>query len=411
MEKATIRTLCLGLLLLSTTAFSQNGNNINGTIRYQDNFNFNWYGVTAYLHNSNGVIISTTNVNNGGHYMFHDVAAGTYNITFSTEQPAGGVTLTDAFLVMQNILQLYTFNPMQALAANVDGDEDIDWDDYDLILVGYLNEGEEFPVGPWIFEPCQVIVPAASREGFTTRGGSSGDVNGSLIPDPKSSSIFLDNPSICMTARSSDPIEFKLSSTGDFNVTGMHLIIDIPEGLQVFNVESSIPEANVTIQNNQVRVTWIDSKRKGFEIVNGRPLLVVTTKVTSPSREGNNYSLRLNDESHFIDASGEIVYGVALTLPTIRIINIEEFSVAVYPNPFRENTNLNCDLPENGSILISLFDQAGRQVREISDGNCSAGNYQARIDGPDLMPGIYHYTIVYSGNEQLINSGTIIKSK
>ncbi len=59
-------------------------------------------------------------------------------------------------------------------------------------------------------------MPNGAREGFTTRGGSSGDVNGSLVPDPKNSSIFLSNPTLNLTARPSDPIEFKLTSAGNF---------------------------------------------------------------------------------------------------------------------------------------------------------------------------------------------------
>jgi hypothetical protein len=410
MEKATFRTLCLGLLLLSTTAFSQGGNSFSGVVTYHDNYPMS--GVVAHLRDSTGIILDSTITDNTGTYSFSNVAAGTYKVTFTTTEDAGGVSLTDPFIILQKLSDPTSLTAIQRLAADVNGDGEINIDDYNKILIAYMNEENPFPIGPWVFEELHdVTLPAAAREGFTTRGGSSGDVNGSLMPDPKSISIFLDNPTINMTINSSDPIEFKMSGMENNIVAGMHLVIDIPDGLQALKAESSIPDTKVTIQNNQVRVTWIDRSQQGFEIVSGQPLLIITTKATSPSRDGNNYSLSLNNQSHFIDVNGNMISGVALLLPTIHVNMVEDFAVAVYPNPFRENTNLNCDLPEDGSILISLFDQAGRQVREISDGNCSAGNYQVKIDGSDLMPGIYHYTIKYSGDNQLINSGTIIKSK
>jgi len=408
MEKTTFWTLCLSLLLLSTTSFSQSGNNINGQVTYHDNLGM--AGVTAYLYDSNGEVTDTVITNNGGHYTFHNVPAGNYNITFATQQPAGGVTLSDAFLVMLKLFNLCTFTPIQTLAADVDGSGTVTWLDYSLILIGYLNEGDPFPVGPWVFEQLQVTMPAAAREGFTTRGGSSGDVNGSLVPDPKNSSIFLSNPSISLTASSSEPVEFRLSSAGNLNIAGMHLVIDIPEGLSLTGVESRIPGTSISIIKNQVRATWIDESRQGFEIENGMPILVITTKASISSDE-NNFSLRLSDESHFIDVSGELVSGVTLVLPTININTIKDLAVTVYPNPFTENSNLSYQLPQDGAIIISLFDQAGRRVQEMTNNACSAGKHEVKIDGANLMPGIYHYAIMYSGSEQLINTGTIIKSK
>jgi hypothetical protein len=409
MEKATFRTLCLGLLLLSATSFSQSGNNINGQVKYHNNFPMS--GVTAYLHNSSGEVISTTTTNNGGHYTFQNVAAGNYTLTFTTEETAGGVTLTDAFIVMLHLFNLYPFNSIQQLASDVNGSGTITWDDYFLILIGYLNQGDPFPIGPWVFEQFQVTMPAASREGFTTRGGSSGDVNGSLIPDPKNSSIFLSDPITSQTVSSSDPIDFTLSSNGNFIIAGMHLVIEIPEGLELIDVESSIPSASISKLNNEIRVTWIDDSREGFEIADGKSILVITTKQTSPTRDEKNYSLRLSNESHFIDVSGELISGVTLVLPTIHTNTIKDIAVAVYPNPFKDNTLLNYQIPEDGAVTISVFDQAGRQVQELKHSACLAGKHEVKIEGSDLVPGIYHYAVIYTGNHQLINTGTIIKSK
>jgi hypothetical protein len=409
MEKAILRTLCLSLLLLSTTVFSQGSYNFNGQVTYHDDYPMS--GVIAHLTDSIGNIVDSATTNNGGHYTFHNVAPGNYTITFTTGEPAGGVNLTDPFIVMQRLLNLCTFTPIQELAGDVDGDGILTEDDYDLILLGYMNQEEPFPIGPWVFEQAAITIPTAARDEFTTRGGSSGDVGGVLVPDPKISSIFLDNPVMSLTAGPSDPIDFKLTGAGNLEITGMHLVIKIPEGLSVLSVESPISTASISILQDQVRVTWIDNDRQSFEIMNGMPLLVITTKTTGVSRDGKSYSLKLSDESHFINADGELIYGVSLTLPIINLIAKKDIALTVYPNPFMEYANLSYLLPGEGHVIISLFDQTGRLVQEIVNGDCSAGNHQVKIDGADLVPGIYHYSIIYTGSEQFLSTGTMIKSK
>ncbi len=79
----------------------------------------------------------------------------------------------------------------------------------------------------------------------------------------------------------------------------------------------------------------------------------------------DSYSLKLSDESHFINADGELISGVNLVLPTINMSVKKDMAVTVYPNPFTEYANLNYQLPEDGHVIISLFDQAGRRVQEI----------------------------------------------
>jgi hypothetical protein len=409
MEKSIVRTLCLSFLLLSITAFSQDGNSFSGQVIYHNNYPM--AGVTAHLRDSIGNVIDSVITDNTGNYTFSNVASGNYMVTFTTNQPSGGVSLTDPFIIMQRLLNLCTFNSIQELAADVDGDGTVTWDDYSLILIAYMNEENPFPVGPWVFEQLNVTIPTGAREGFTTRGTSSGDSNGSLVPDPKNSPIYLTNPSLCLAANHSDPIEFKLTSSGNLEIAGMHLVIKIPEGLKVLNVESPVSAANISIFNDQVRVTWIDEARQAFEIMNGMPLLVITTEATAVSRDENNYSLKLSDESHFINTDGELISGVNLVLPTIIISKIKDLAATVYPNPFIEYTNLNFQLPGDGNVIISLFDQSGRQVQKIINGNASAGSNQVKIDGADLIPGMYHYSIMYSGSNQQINNGTIIKSK
>ena len=162
MEKFTLRGLCLGLILLSTTAFSQGGSNFLGRVLYHNNYPMS--GVNAYLHQPNGTIIDTAITNNQGYYQFSNLNNGNYTITFSTNQTAGGIELNDAFLVMLKLMNMITFTPIQTLAADVNGSGTITWTDYFIILIGYLTQGNPFPIGPWVFESTPITIPNPSRD-------------------------------------------------------------------------------------------------------------------------------------------------------------------------------------------------------------------------------------------------------
>ena len=307
-------------------------------------------------------------------------------------------------------MNLYTFTPIQELAADVNCTGTITWSDYFMILVSYLNQGNPFP-NDWVFQTASVTIPTGSRDGYISRSSSSGDVNGNLQPDPKSNPIFLNNPVVNLTADISTPIEFNLSGGQNLQIAGMHLAIRIPADLNVISVESPIPDASIFISQGQIRVTWIDKTRQGFEITEGTPLLVIGTKATDLSRDGQSYSLTLGNESHFINIDGELLPGVSLILPTIDLKIQKDHAHSAYPNPFLNNATVYYHLPQDGHVIIALYDQSGKQVQEMENGVSSAGSHQVNIDGSSLLPGIYHYSIRFSGNDQYISTGTMIKSR
>jgi hypothetical protein len=409
MEKAIFRTICLGLLLTSKLVFSQGGSDFLGEVRYQNDMPMS--NVNAYLHDSTGNIIGTAVTDDYGVYTFPNLMPGEYTLTFDTYKEAGGIELNDAYLVEQYLLGQYDLSPIQVLAADVDGDGFVTIEDYNLIWLGYLNQCNPFPVGPWVFEPASFTWPMESRDGLTTKAGSSsGDVNGSLVPDPKISPIFLNSPVMDITTDSSDPIEFKLSGGENLKITGMHLVIKVPDDLELISVGSSIAQASIFISGNQIRVTWMDESHQGFELAEGSPLLVIRTNAKG-SCDGKSYRLKLSDESHFLNIDGKMLTGVQLIMPTINVIILDEFSHIAYPNPFSSYSNIDYMLPQDGQVTINLYDQSGRQVSELENGVRLSGSHQVRIDGTSLSPGIYYYNIRYSGSDQITNTGTIIKSK
>lgn len=68
--------------------------------------------------------------------------------------------------------------------------------------------------------------------------------------------------------------------------------------------------------------------------------------------------------------------------------------LAVFPNPFRDETDLHFSTARDGRVRLSVYDVAGRLVSRLHDGDMVAGSYRVSWDGLDSTgrpsgPGIY----------------------
>lgn len=56
---------------------------------------------------------------------------------------------------------------------------------------------------------------------------------------------------------------------------------------------------------------------------------------------------------------------------------------AVYPNPFRDETTIEYQLPEESPVRIEIFNVTGQRVRVLIDNNMPAGNWSSTWNGTD----------------------------
>ena len=60
-----------------------------------------------------------------------------------------------------------------------------------------------------------------------------------------------------------------------------------------------------------------------------------------------------------------------------------------YPNPFKTATTIRYSLDAAAEVNVSVFDQRGRLLNNLTDGVQDAGEYELRFEGTDLPPGLY----------------------
>ena len=84
-----------------------------------------------------------------------------------------------------------------------------------------------------------------------------------------------------------------------------------------------------------------------------------------------------------------------------------------YPNPFGEQTSIEFEIENSGSVEIFIYDNSGKQIQKLECNNCQAGknilqwncldNYNNKVQS-----GMYYYEVRY-GNEVQSRKMIIIK--
>jgi len=114
------------------------------------------------------------------------------------------------------------------------------------------------------------------------------------------------------------------------------------------------------------------------------------------------------------DGNVEIYYKNDPTGNPVGIININsdipsEFSLSQnYPNPFNPSTNIKFEIakPQDASLII--YDQLGREVRQLSFGFMKAGTYEINFDANGLSTGVYFYKIM-TGSSSITRKMFLLK--
>lgn len=72
-------------------------------------------------------------------------------------------------------------------------------------------------------------------------------------------------------------------------------------------------------------------------------------------------------------------------------------ALSVYPNPFRNQLNIDFGIKQQDKVKISLLNLLGQEIRIIEESSITVGNHSITFDANGLMPGIY-FLKMESGN-------------
>jgi len=64
-----------------------------------------------------------------------------------------------------------------------------------------------------------------------------------------------------------------------------------------------------------------------------------------------------------------------------------------YPNPFNPTTTIRYQIPEQGFVMLKVYDVLGNEITSLVNEEKTAGNYQIDFDASSLSSGIYFYQL------------------
>ncbi len=99
------------------------------------------------------------------------------------------------------------------------------------------------------------------------------------------------------------------------------------------------------------------------------------------------YTYRLKQ----MDLDGSYEYSTEVSVEVTQPI---EYSLEQnYPNPFNPSTLIKYSIPENGFVILDVYNLLGEKVSSLVNGVQEAGRYEINFDASNLASGIYVYSL------------------
>ncbi|MBK8981406.1 MAG: T9SS type A sorting domain-containing protein [Ignavibacteria bacterium] len=94
-----------------------------------------------------------------------------------------------------------------------------------------------------------------------------------------------------------------------------------------------------------------------------------------------------NGNFEYYNLNGEVIVGVP-----------NNFDLSQnYPNPFNPETKINFQIPNESNVSLVVFDNSGKEVATLVNGNKTAGYHTVSFNASNLSSGIYFYKLETEG--------------
>ena len=229
-----------------------------------------------------------------------------------------------------------------------------------------------------------------------------GDYNGSLVPDPLKSatwSMELANNST-MNAVANQEFELPIRAASAMQVGAISMTLEIPAGLvniQDVRVNGSSDPVVWAVNDNLMTLGWYSSTP--VNVTENGNLLTLKLKSTNAFTVGQTmeFAMKFDPLNELANGNYDVIQDARLFVAQVSngltgIFNSasnDGLSLSNYPNPFKNSTTISYALPVQGKVTIHVYNSLGQLVKSLVDANQNAGDYSIRMDGNNLMPGIY----------------------
>ncbi len=414
MKKSFCKILTCLLLVLPVTIFGQG--QINGLVTY-NNVNENpIVGATVTIYNQGGETVGQTITDEAGLYKFSSLPFGDYTIEVNYNAVAGGISLEDAFMVLQHIQGNIELTPLQFKAADVDINGIINMHDATEIIRRYVLQLLQFEQ-QWVFETKNITLTGNKdgdddvEEDSYVRGSCTGDLNGSYSPPQTKAQ----NPDFSLTSEteltlaSGEVIAIPLKFKNYIDVQGLGLILNYPEQvININNIEFYDPAFTYNLIDGQIRIGWVDNNCQNLTLMPEEVFGVIyisanPNAIYNENLNNNVFEFTLSNESEIVDNNNN-TFTPEINLPKLIISDETKLISSVWPNPANIESNINYNLTKDGNIIIKLYDINGKEVKQIYNDFVISGSHSINFQTTDIENGNYFIHLYYKGKENKVKT-------
>ncbi|MEA3443293.1 MAG: hypothetical protein U9R19_01055 [Bacteroidota bacterium] len=366
---------------------------ISGEITYMNSNSEPIENSWALLLNSGMVKIDSVLTDQNGYYQFDYLDNGDYYVDLNSALTWGGANATDALLIRRHVVLLEPLTGLPLAAADVNASSTVSSFDALYVLrrsVAYISS---FPAGDWeTTMPMVTILNSNIVADFEAL--CFGDVNGTHIVNPtkyiEPTVKLVETGEMLVKGHNKFTLPVRISE--DMLVGAITLGIKYPAQRLAF--EGLSTKADGLLFNNVggiIKIAWEDIDAMFFT----ENEIIVNLEFSKIDNEGPPYQFVLLHESEFADMYGNVYKSVELNIPALTDTkNFDGFYLGInHPNPFKQITQIDYYLPEDGHVTLEVRDALGRTIESLVNVNQQKGPYVVEFDGSHLGQGIYIYTI------------------
>lgn len=386
--KNIFKTLALSLIL-ALSVNSVTALEVSGKVLYHHDDARPIGNVIVILKNADDGTSLTCISNYQGYYVFPNVPNGNFVLTGDASLLAGGVTYYDPSQIYLFLTGQAELDELQKLAADVDKNGTINWNDYNLIN-SHILYGTAFPAGTWRFETIEFSI-SDFKDGVPKGigGTCSGDVGGGFIPAVNNTPALLVAQEGTMNISKGEAFTTRLVVESEIITNGTGIIVNYPsELLKIESVEFAGTDFQYFVSEGQIRLIWGNPSTTPITFTPGEALITIHGTATDAFNQGMAASFTLDSKTSILNTSNEEIAGLRFSSPVIQSGN-PSLKLSNYPNPFTTSTRLSIYTPEEGNAIVEVYNASGQLVQSTSAGMLNAGNHEIGLDATLLAKGYY----------------------
>ncbi len=384
------------------------GQDIDGRVTYHNDSTLPISNVMVKVVDTTNLALDSCLTDENGYYEFYNIPEGVYYLECITDRSPGGIGLNDSYLIFLHLLNLYSLDNIQFLAADVNGDGKVTWNDYWTVVIGWFIYGYPFPAGDWVFEDYMVTVdPQAKPDDDGPGGSSTGDVDGSYAPGSKPEPGLEIYANEVLSADAGQKIEIPVYINWPHPLGGLALSLGYTQDMFAFEgIKTNLKSINYEVVNGHLNISWMDTKFINHSYTLDEPVFYIVGSTTNNFVNDNEITFTAGIQSHMIDSKGHQIEDLAVFMPKYQSESVGLQLGTLYPNPVVQNATFDYSLDKDANVKVSIYDLNASELAVVKEEKQKSGYYNLNFNANDynLQPGVYFLVMETANKNKTINT-------